>query len=96
MKRGAVASLRLSAPAPAEPESGQALSVTLTAIDSGGNTVTGYGGAAGENKTMAYSGPQGSPNGKAPEYPTTATTVNFKEGIGTASAIKLYAPARPR
>src|SRR5208282_4267667 len=51
------------------------------------------GGAAGQNKTIAYSGPEASPSGKAPEYPATATTVNFKEGVGTATAIKLYRAA---
>jgi len=31
-----------------------------------------------------------SPSGQAPEYPATATTVTFTEGVGTASLIKLF------
>ncbi len=90
VKAGTAASFKLSAPTPAEPEAGQALNVTITALDAGGNLATSYGGAAGEVKTIAYSGPGASPSGKAPEYPTTATAVTFKEGVGTATAIKLY------
>jgi hypothetical protein len=90
VKPGAATAFRLSAPVPAEPTAGSAFNVTITAIDAGGNTATPYGGAAGENKTIAYSGPESSPTGTAPEYPATATTVNFKEGVGTATAIKLY------
>ena len=87
---GPAKSLRLAAPAPAEPEAGQAFNVTITALDAGGNIATSYGGAGGQNKTLAYSGPASSPSGKAPEYPGSATTVNFREGVGTATAIKLY------
>ena len=78
VKAGPAASFRLSAPAPAEPEAGQAFNVTITALDAGGNVATSYGGAGGQNKTIAYSGPLASPSGKAPEYPGSATTVNFQ------------------
>jgi hypothetical protein len=87
VKPGEAASFRVSAPTPGEPEAGQALSVTLTALDVGGNLATAYGGAAGEAKTIAFSGPEASPSGKAPEYPASVT---FKEGVGTATAIKLF------
>ena len=90
VKAGEAKSFRASGPAPAEPEAGQAFNVTITALDAGGNIATGYGGAGGQNKTLAYSGPAASPSGKAPEYPGSATTVNFREGVGTATAIKLY------
>jgi hypothetical protein len=93
VKAGEAKSFKLSAPTPAEPEAAQALSVTLTALDAGGNTATSYGGAAGETKTIAYSGPENAPSGKAPEYPSTATSVTFKEGVGTATALKLYKAA---
>ncbi len=93
VKPSSAASFKLSAPNPAEPEAGQAFSVTLSAFDTYGNLATTYGGAGGETKTIAYSGPEASPSGKAPEYPTTATAVSFKEGVGTATAIKLYKAA---
>ena len=56
VKAGPAATFKLSAPDPAEPEAGQAFNVTITALDAGGNVATGYGGAGGENKTIAYSG----------------------------------------
>ncbi len=87
---GAPTTFKLSAPAPAEPEANQAFNITITALDAGGNIATGYGVGGGENKTIAYSGPEASPSGKAPEYPASATTVHFKEGVGNANGIKLY------
>jgi hypothetical protein len=77
---------KLTVATPSEQEAGLAFNVTLTAIDEWGNTATGYAGA----KTLAWSNPLNAPNGTAPEYPTSATTVSFTAGIGTASAIKLY------
>jgi hypothetical protein len=71
---------------PSEQEAGTAFNVALTAIDEYGNTATGYAGA----KTLTFSGPANAPNGTTPEYPTSATTVTFTAGIGTASAIRLY------
>ena len=65
---------------------GIAFSVTLTATDEWGNINTSYAGA----KTLTFSEPANSPTGQAPEYPTSATTVTFSAGVGTASAIKLY------
>jgi hypothetical protein len=75
-----------SVPTPSEREAGVAFSVTLTATDEWGNTATGYAGS----KTLTWSGPVNSPNNTPPEYPTSATTVTFTEGVGTASSIKLY------
>jgi hypothetical protein len=80
------ATKKFSVPAPSEQEAGVAFNVMLTATDEWGNITTGYVG----NKTLTWSGPANSPNGTAPEYPTSATTVTFTEGVGTASAIKLY------
>lgn len=77
---------KLSLATPAEQEAGSAFSVTLTALDEWGNIAKGYTGA----KTLAWSGPSSAPNGTAPEYPSTATSVTFTEGVGVASSIKLY------
>jgi hypothetical protein len=93
LRAAAASSFRLSAPTPLEPEAGAAISLTLTALDIYGNTATSYGGAAGEAKTLTYSGPESAPSGKAPEYPSSATTVTFKEGVGTATGIRLYKAA---
>jgi len=83
--RAAVAK-KLTVPNPSEQEAGVAFGVTLTAIDEYGNTATSYSGS----KTIAWSGPVSAPSGQAPEYPTSASTVTFTAGIGTASAIRLY------
>ena len=80
------AAKKFNLPTPPEQEAGVAFSVTLTATDEWGNTATSYTGA----KTLTFSEPAGSPSGKAPEYPASATAVTFTAGVGTASAIKLY------
>ncbi len=80
------ATKKFSVPAPSEVEAGVAFNVTLTATDEWGNIATGYTGA----KTLVWSGPANSASGTAPEYPSTATAVAFSEGVGMASAIKLY------
>jgi hypothetical protein len=77
---------KLALSAPAEVTAGNPFSVTLTATDEYGNTTTSYAGS----KTIAWSGPGNSPSGHAPEYPSTATTVTFTSGVGTASGIVLY------
>ena len=51
-----------------------------------GQQDVGYTGS----KTLVWSGPLNSPSGQAPSYPSTATTVTFTEGVGTATAITLY------
>lgn len=81
----AAATKKFSVPTPAEQEAGVAFNVTLTATDEWGNLAKTYAGA----KTLVLSGPASAPAGQAPEYPATATSVTFAEGVGTASAIKL-------
>jgi hypothetical protein len=80
------ATKKFSVPTPSEQEAGVAFSVTLAATDEWGNIITSYSGA----KTLTFSEPANSPSGQAPEYPTSATTVTFTAGVGTAAAIKLY------
>ncbi len=80
------ATKKFGVPAPSEVGAGVAYNVTLTATDEYGNTATAYTGA----KTLTWSGPANSPSGHAPEYPSSATAVTFSEGVGMASAIKLY------
>jgi hypothetical protein len=82
----AAATKKLTVPTPSEQEAGVAFNVTLTAIDEYANTTTGYAGA----KTLTWSGPSNAPSGQVPEYPTSATSVTFTEGLGTASRVKLY------
>jgi hypothetical protein len=84
VKVGATKKFTLTAPS--ETTVASAFNVTLTATDEYGNIATGYAGA----KTLTWSGPANSPSGHAPEYPTTATTVTFTNGVGTASEIDLY------
>jgi hypothetical protein len=80
---------KLTVPTPPEQEAGAPFNITLTALDEYSNTATSYAGA----KTLAWSGAASAPNGTAPEYPASATTVTFTAGIGTASSLKLYAAA---
>ncbi len=77
---------KFSVPTPSEQEAGVAFNVTLTATDEWGNTAKSYTGS----KTLTWSGPASSPAGATAEYPTSATTVTFTEGVGTASAVKLF------
>ncbi len=60
------------------PTAGTAFSETVTALDTYGNTTTGYSGA----KSIVFSGPAHSPNNTAPAYPASVT---FTNGVGTAS-----------
>jgi hypothetical protein len=85
------ATKKFSVPTPPEQEAGVAFNVTLTATDEYGNLAKTYTGA----KTLAWSGPASSPSGQTPEYPSTATAVTFTEGVGTASALKLYDAQSP-
>jgi hypothetical protein len=80
---GSAASFALST---ATRTAGTAFGEELVAKDASGNTATSYAGA----KTITFSGPGNSPNGKAPVLPTVSVT--FTAGIGTtaASAITLY------
>ncbi len=78
----AASAISFSMPTPAEQTAGTAFNETVTAWDTWHNTAKSYAGA----KTLAFSEPSSSPNGKAPVYPATVT---FTSGAGTAS-IKLY------
>jgi hypothetical protein len=73
------ASFGLSTPA---PTAGSAFSETLTALDTYGNTATGYAGS----KTVTFTGPSISPGGTAASYPSS---VSFSGGVG-AGSVTLY------
>ncbi len=65
--------------APASPAAGTSFSEKVTALDSWGNTATGFTGA----KTMTWSGPGSAPNGSAaPAYPASLT---FSSGAASGS-----------
>jgi len=78
----AASATSFSLPTPAEQTAGTAFNETVTAWDAWHNIAKSYAGA----KTLSFSEPSSSPNGKAPVYPATVT---FTSGAGTAS-IKLY------
>ena len=67
-----------SLPTPGTQTAGVAFNETITAVDSYGNTATGYAGA----EAVVFSGPSNSPSGTLPTYPATVT---FTAGVGTAS-----------
>ncbi len=79
---GASSADHFTVPTPSTQTAGTAFNEQLTAIDTWGNTATGYTGA----KVVTFSGPANAPNGTAPTYPGS---VSFAGGVGTAS-IKLY------
>ncbi len=70
------------------PTAGAADNLTITALDSAGNTVTAYAGV----KCLSFSGPNPSPNGTAPAYPDRGScapgqsAVTFSSGVATAPA----------
>jgi hypothetical protein len=68
--------------APGSASAGSAISASLTAKDTYGNTATGYTGS----HTVDFSGPHSSPGGTSPSYPAS---VSFTSGAGTAS-VTLY------
>ena len=63
---------------------GTQFGVSITAIDTWGNTATGYAGT----KTLTFSGPASSPGGTSPKYPTNGS-VTFTAGTATAN-VTLY------
>ena len=63
---------------PGTPTAGTAFNLTVTALDTYGNTATGFTGS----KAVSFSGPSTSPNSTAPTYPTSAT---FTSGVATPS-----------
>jgi hypothetical protein len=79
---GPAAARSFTVPTPASQTAGTAFNVTVTALDTYGNTATGFTGS----QTIAFSGPSNSPNNTAPSYPASVT---FTTGSGTAS-ITLY------
>jgi trimeric autotransporter adhesin len=79
----AAATTRFAVPTPGEQQAGAAFNVTLTATDEWGNLAKTYTGS----KKLTFGEPADSPSGQAPSYPASVT---FSEGVGTASAIKLY------
>jgi hypothetical protein len=64
---------------PTTQTAGTAFNLTITAIDSWGNTTPSYTGT----RTVTFSGPSNSPSGQAPTYPSTVTFNS--SGVGTAS-----------
>ncbi|MDX6299678.1 MAG: hypothetical protein QOF53_892 [Nocardioidaceae bacterium] len=73
--------------APGPHTAGSAFPLTITASVDGVNPDPSYPNGP---HTIVFTGPSSSPNGTAPFYPPTATTVTFSGGVGTASGIKLY------
>ena len=74
---GPVSAFKISTP-PTSPTAGSSFTVTITATDAVGNTVTTFGG----QQALQFSGPALSPNGTVPVYPGT---VNFTAGVGIAT-----------
>ena len=70
-------------PTPATQTAGTAFNVSLTALDTYGNTATGYTGA----KSVVFTGAANSPGGTAPSYPASVT---FAAGVATTIPITLY------
>jgi len=69
----------LVTPSTSTPNAGSSFTVTLTAKDAGGNTVTSYTGS----HTITWSAATTSPAGNAPSYPTG--TVTFSSGVSTTT-----------
>ncbi|MGA3058495.1 MAG: hypothetical protein ABSE70_10755 [Candidatus Limnocylindrales bacterium] len=86
----AISSLRLAA-ATTTPSAGQADNLTITALDTYGNTATSYTGA----QCLTFSGPGSSPGGTPPGYPAQGSCaagqseVTFTNGVATP-AVTLY------
>ncbi len=77
---GTVSAFNVANPGP--QNAGTSFTVTITAVDVYGNTVTSYGSSQG----MTFSGPLMSPNFTSPIYPAS---VSFSGGVGSAM-ITLY------
>ncbi|MFN2519343.1 MAG: hypothetical protein ABR604_09955, partial [Jatrophihabitantaceae bacterium] len=73
------ASQFLVTPSTTTPNAGSSFTVTLTAADAGGNTVTSYIGT----HTVTWTGAATSPGGNAPSYPTSS--VAFTNGVSTTT-----------
>jgi hypothetical protein len=79
-------------PTPATQTAGVPFSVSITAKDAYGNTVTAYTGS----QCLIFSGPGASPNGTAPTYPAQGScasgqsAVTFTNGVAATAPITLY------
>ncbi|MGC9974332.1 MAG: fibronectin type III domain-containing protein, partial [Gaiellaceae bacterium] len=88
---GGAAFNSFAVPTPATQTAGTAFTISLTAKDTYGNTLTGYTGT----KCVAFSGPASSPGGNAPAYPAQGScaagqsAVTFTSGVASPS-ITLY------
>ena len=65
---------------PGTQTAGTQFGVSITALDTWGNTATSYTG----NQTLSFSGAGSSPGGNAPKYPTNGV-VSFSAGVATAT-----------
>jgi hypothetical protein len=87
---GPVASFTI--PTPATQTAGVPFSISITAQDGYGSTVTSYTGL----HCLTFSGPGASPNGTAPTYPARGScaagqsAVTFTNGVAAAVPITLY------
>lgn len=89
VQSGALASFSVN-PSTSTPTAGTALNLSMTALDSYGNTDTAYTGA----QCVTFSGPPSSPNGTAPAYPaagpcSSGSAVTFSAGTAAVS-VTLY------
>ena len=84
----AVHSLSLSAVS-THPTAGATDNLTITALDTYENTVTSYGGAGGESKSLTFAGPEAigshkptitDASGAPKTFLTESVTIKFKEG----------------
>ena len=81
---GGATAVSFSVANPGTETAGTQFGVSITAIDTWGNTATGYTGT----KTLSFSGPGSSPGGTAPKYPTNGS-VTFSAGTATPN-VTLY------
>jgi hypothetical protein len=78
-------------PTPGPQIAGTPFSISITAVDAVGNTVTAYAGT----QCLTFSGPANSPGGNAPSYPVQGTcaagqsSVTFTNGAASAN-VTLY------
>ncbi len=92
---GPAAQFSVSAPTPSSPTAGSSFTVTITAQDAGGNTVTSYTGA----KCLTFTGLDNSPTGVAPTYPSNGTScstglskVTFANGVASGTNAPTIVP----
>ncbi len=81
---GGATAVSFSVANPGTQTAGTQFGLSIAAIDTWGNTATGYTGT----KTLTFSGPGSSPGGTAPKYPTNGS-VTFSAGTATPN-VTLY------